>query len=125
MAWSARVSEGLAVAVLCLVAGAGVLSTAHQAVHHADACDIAATSYTHHDASAHAIGPHTGDADQPLHCVLCHSMRVFRSRPLEQVQVVATYSTYVRPVAPPVRLLAGFLDARPPLRAPPSPAIHA
>lgn len=119
MVWLRTRVRGIAAGVLCLLAFAGAVSVAHETSHHDAACFVA----TAHDAAAHAIGPGLGEAGHPLHCVLCHWTRAFRVRPTLITQYEDAAPRVVRTATPAVRLLAWFFEARPPLRAPPAPAL--
>jgi len=121
MRWFRVHASRVAAVALLSLAFAGLSAAAPHEDDCHDACQLMAVE---HDASAHRITAPAAADDHPLHCLVCHWARSFRS-PRAEARVVAA------PAADPgISLLADSLAAaihapvaQPPLRSPPAPAL--
>jgi hypothetical protein len=108
------------------IATAGILSLAAMGAsavspHPVDCDDSCAILLVEHDASAHRIAAPAGGDDNPLHCLVCHWGRSFRTRAETRL---ATAPASGRGVTLHVEYFTAAVStsaAQPPLRSPPSP----
>jgi len=98
--------------------------TVWSATPHQDDCHdaLCVSAVVPHDPSAHSIGrADTGEADRPLHCVLCHWTRIVRPSTNTAHHLVPVVERNARSFVNIVRSPQAIVAAQPPLRAPPTP----
>lgn len=111
-----------ATALLSLVTLGVWSATPHQDDCHDAICAVVVP----HDPSAHSVGrADAGDADRPLHCVLCHWTRIVRPPAAVVHHLTPAVDRTVRFLVDVVVAPDAFVAAQPPLRAPPSSSLLA
>ena len=118
MRWfSVHASRVAAVALLSLALVGLSVAAPHEDDCH-DACQPMAVE---HDATAHRVTPPAAADDHPLHCLVCHWARSFRS-PRTESRVLATpaYETGISLHADCSTAAVSASIAQPPLRSPPA-----